>query len=48
MVNEGSSIFARGVEQEEHELRAQNHPDAIDKLATLMAQYMEYQIERPA
>ena len=45
---EESSVSARGVEQEEQEPHAQNQSDAIDRLATLMAQYIEYQIARPA
>ncbi|GFS35301.1 hypothetical protein Acr_00g0038970 [Actinidia rufa] len=48
MKDEESSILARGVEQEEQEPRAQNQSDATDRLATLMAQYMEYQIVRMA
>ena len=42
MKDEGSSVSAREMEQEEHEPHAQNEPDATDRLATLMAQYMEY------
>ena len=48
MADEGSSVSARGVEQEECEPRAQNQLDATDILVTLMAQYMEYQLARPA
>ena len=42
MADEGSSVFSKGVEQEEYEPRAQNHPHAIDRLAMLMTQYMEH------
>ena len=42
MADEESSVSARRVEQEEHEPRAQNHHDATERLATLMAQYMEF------
>ncbi|GFS35015.1 hypothetical protein Acr_00g0037350 [Actinidia rufa] len=48
MEDEESSVSIRGVEKGEQKLRAQNQPDAIDRLATLMTQYMEYQIARPA
>ena len=48
MEDEESSVSARGVEQKEHESRAQNQLDTTDKLTTLMAQYMEYQITRSA
>ena len=31
----------------EHEPRAQNQPDAIERLTTLMSLYMEFQMARP-
>ncbi|GFS32970.1 hypothetical protein Acr_00g0025650 [Actinidia rufa] len=37
MEDEESIVSARGMEQGEYELRAQNQPDATDRLATLMA-----------
>ena len=47
MADDESSVSARGVEQEEHEPRAQNQPDATERLTTLMALYMEFQMARP-
>ncbi|GFS42100.1 hypothetical protein Acr_00g0078100 [Actinidia rufa] len=46
MADEESSVSARGVGQEEPE-RVQHQPDATDRLAALMAQYMEFQMARP-
>ncbi|GFS37139.1 hypothetical protein Acr_00g0050120 [Actinidia rufa] len=47
MAHEESSVSARGVGQEEPE-RVQHQPDATERLAALMAQYMEFQMARPA
>ncbi|XP_057490945.1 uncharacterized protein LOC130776710 [Actinidia eriantha] len=47
MADEESSVSARGVEQEGHEPQEQHQPNATDRLATLMAQYMEFQMARP-
>ncbi|GFY87953.1 hypothetical protein Acr_05g0015920 [Actinidia rufa] len=41
MADEESSVSARGVEQEGHEPQEQHQRNATDRLATLMAQYME-------
>ncbi|GFY95012.1 hypothetical protein Acr_10g0003970 [Actinidia rufa] len=46
MADEESSVSARGVGQEEPE-RVQHQPDATERLAALMAQYMEFQMARP-
>ncbi|XP_057508542.1 uncharacterized protein LOC130791418 [Actinidia eriantha] len=48
MADEESSVSTRGVGQEEPEPRVQHQPDATERLATLMAQYMEFQMARPA
>ncbi|GFZ06902.1 hypothetical protein Acr_18g0010720 [Actinidia rufa] len=45
LADEESSVSARGVGQEEPE-RVQHQPDATDRLAALMAQYMEFQMAR--
>ncbi|XP_057506535.1 uncharacterized protein LOC130789736 [Actinidia eriantha] len=47
MADEESSVSARGVEQERHEPQEQHQPNATDRLATLMAQYMEFHMPRP-
>ncbi|PSR88443.1 Transposon Tf2-6 polyprotein [Actinidia chinensis var. chinensis] len=47
MADEESSVSTRGVEQKGHESQEQHQPDAIDRLATLMAQYMEFQMAWP-
>ncbi|XP_057497349.1 uncharacterized protein LOC130782069 [Actinidia eriantha] len=47
MADEESSVSARGAEREGHEPQGQRQPDATDRLATLMAQYMEFQMARP-
>ncbi|XP_057468765.1 uncharacterized protein LOC130757974 [Actinidia eriantha] len=47
MADAESSVSARGVEQEGHEPQEQHQPNATDRLATLMAQYMEFQMARP-
>ncbi|GFZ19560.1 hypothetical protein Acr_28g0002650 [Actinidia rufa] len=47
MADEESSVSARGVGQEEPE-RVQHQPDATERLTALMAQYMEFQMARPA
>ena len=46
--NEESSNSIRRVEECGHEPQVQHHPDATDRLATLMTQYMEFQMARPA
>ncbi|XP_057471276.1 uncharacterized protein LOC130760096 [Actinidia eriantha] len=48
MADEESSVSARGVGQEEPEPRVQHQPDATERLAALMTQYMEFQMARPA
>ena len=48
MANEESSNSIRGVEQREQEPRVPHQPDATEILDTLMAQYMEHQLARPA
>ncbi|XP_057476958.1 uncharacterized protein LOC130764673 [Actinidia eriantha] len=48
MADEESSVSARRVGQEEPEPRVPHHPDATERLAALMAQYMEFQMARPA
>ncbi|GFY96196.1 hypothetical protein Acr_11g0005020 [Actinidia rufa] len=47
MADEASSVSARGVEQEGHEPQEQHQSNAMDRLATLMVQYMEFQMARP-
>ncbi|GFS41562.1 hypothetical protein Acr_00g0075110 [Actinidia rufa] len=48
MADEESSVSARGVEQREQEPLVQHQPDATERLATLMTQYMEHQLARHA
>ena len=48
MAYEESTNYVRRVEQREQEPRVQHQPDVMERLATLMAQYMEYQLARPA
>ncbi|XP_057484593.1 uncharacterized protein LOC130770961 [Actinidia eriantha] len=47
MADEESSVSARRVGQEEPEPRVQHQPDATERLAALMTQYMEFQMARP-
>ncbi|GFZ12763.1 hypothetical protein Acr_23g0011480 [Actinidia rufa] len=46
IADEKSLVSTRGVGQEEPE-RVQHQPDATERLASLMAQYMEFQMARP-
>ena len=48
MVDDESKNSVRGVEQREQEPCVHHPPDATERLATLMAQYVEYQLARPA
>ena len=47
MADEGSSNSVRGMEEGIHEPQVQHQPDATEKLAILMAQYMKHQLARP-
>ena len=44
---EESSASVRGVEQGEHESHVPHQPEAVERLATLVAQYVEQQVARP-
>ena len=46
MADEGLSNSVRGMEEGIHEPQVQHEPNATERLAILMAQYMEHQLAR--